>query len=143
MFFRTPKKHLATFSDRLSSLTDLGFQAQQLGGGKTRLTRDGCAVVVEDAGAEVKTGKPGIIAGDEIAVLVHGGYQMFFRTPSGGTKPALAGQLKSLHAFQEDLREGLGQSSLYNQSLGTTCTGHMYDRVEDRDAGVPEKAWQK
>ena len=49
--------------------------------------------------------------GGEIGSLVDGGYQKFFRTPSGKTKPALASELKALHDFEEDLKEGLGQES--------------------------------
>jgi len=68
---------------------------------------------------------------------------MFFRTPSGRELPAQASQLKALHAFDEDLREGLGLTSLYNLSLGTTSDDHMYDRVEDRDAPRRPHPWDK
>ena len=49
---------------------------------------------------------------------------MFWRSPSGRTAPALATHLKALHAFEEDLKEGLGLPSLYNESLGTTSDLH-------------------
>jgi hypothetical protein len=58
---------------------------------------------------------------------------MFFLTPSGEKSAALAEQLRELHEFLEDLREGLGHSSLYNTSLGTTNQKHLYDRVAGRD----------
>jgi len=74
--------------------------------------------------------------GDEIGLLVDGGYQKFFRTPKGRKVPALAEHLKALHAFQEDLKEALGLVSLYNEGLGTTFDQHMYDRVKGRDARV-------
>jgi hypothetical protein len=32
--------------------------------------------------------------------------------------------------------------SLYNESLGTVSTFYMYDRVKDRDRGVPKRAWE-
>lgn len=144
MFFTNKKPKALTFDQRLSNLGEFGFQVQQLGSGKARVSREGCAVIVEDSGGEeVNAGKPGIAVGEEIGVLVHGGYQMFFRTPSGVVRPALAPQLKSLHAFSEDLREGLGITSLYNQSLGSTCTGHMYDRVRHREGGAHHDAWKK
>ncbi|MEP7353943.1 MAG: hypothetical protein ABI824_11990, partial [Acidobacteriota bacterium] len=79
----------------------------------------------------------------EIAHLVHGGYQMFLRTHSGRELPALAPQLKALHAFDEDLREGLGLTSLYNIALGTTSDDHLYDRVEGRDAAPHARPWEK
>ena len=83
------------------------------------------------------------MAGDEIAELVNAGYQMFFGTPSGRQLPALASQLKALHDFDEDLREGLGLTSLYNLSLGTVSGEHLYDRVEDRDEHRRERPWEK
>jgi hypothetical protein len=50
--------------------------------------------------------------------------------------------LKALHEFEEDLREALGQESYYNQSLGTVSTFYLYDRVKDRDGGVPKRVWE-
>lgn len=79
--------------------------------------------------------------GDEIGLLVHGGYQMFFITPSKRRAPALAGQLMALHRFEEDLKEALDLRSLYNEGLGTTCDLHLYDRVEERDEGV-QRPWE-
>ena len=46
---------------------------------------------------------------------------------------------EALHEFDDDLREGLGLTTLYNQALGTTCDDHLYDRVEDRDAGPKDE----
>jgi hypothetical protein len=40
------------------------------------------------------------------------------------------------------LREGLGLTSLYNEALGTVSTQYLYDRVKDRDHGVPKRAWE-
>ena len=81
--------------------------------------------------------------GAEIGYLVDGGYQKFFQTPSGIRKPALAEELIGLHNFEEDLKEALGQESYYNDSLGTVSTFYLYDRVKDRDRGVPRRAWEK
>ena len=80
--------------------------------------------------------------GSEIGSLVDGGYQKFFRTPSGKTKPATAAELKAIHDFEEDLKEALGLESLYNESLGTVSTFYLYDRVKDRDHGVPKRVWE-
>ena len=77
-----------------------------------------------------------------IAQLIDGGFQKFFLAPDGSKKPALASELKGIHAFQEDLREALGLESLYNESLGTVSTQYLYDRVKDRDRGVPKRAWE-
>jgi hypothetical protein len=86
--------------------------------------------------------RAGILIGSEIAPLVDGGYQKFFRTPGGLKKPATAEELVALHNFEEDLKEALGEKSLYNQALGTVSTFYQYDRVEDRDRGVPKRAWE-
>jgi len=86
--------------------------------------------------------RPGLVMGSEIGALTDGGYQKFFLTPGGKRKPALAADLRALHDFEEDLRESLGQISLYNESLGTVSTFYLYDRVKDRDHGVPKRAWE-
>ena len=71
--------------------------------------------------------------GKEIGTLTDGGFQKFFTTPGGKRKPALAEELKEIHNFQEDLREALGLTTLYNESLGTVSNLYLYDRVEGRD----------
>ncbi|BDC52097.1 hypothetical protein F183_A44120 [Bryobacterales bacterium F-183] len=143
MFFRREKPKVTTFEDRLQTLRELGFKTENVGSG-TRVSRDGLAAVVRaGSGEAVEADKGGLLIGDEIGHLTNAGYQMFFRTPKGQMVPARAGQLKALHAFNEDLREALGETSYYNQSLGTTTEAHLYDRVKDRDAGVPVRAWQK
>lgn len=71
-----------------------------------------------------------------------GGFQKFWRVGNARKAPALASQLRALHAFEEDLREALGLESLYNTSLGTTNDLHQYDRVEGRDQGVSVHPWQ-
>lgn len=144
MFFRRDKPQQPTFEDRLANLKQFGFQVTRQSGDSARVTRDGCGAVVESmGGGNVKIGKAGVIVGDEIGELVNLGYQMIIRTPSGVEVPALASHLKKLHEFDEDLREGLGLLSLYNLSLGTTSDEHLYDRVVDRDKGVPARPWQK
>ena len=143
MFFRREKPHEWTFQERLANLKQFGFSAASESGGRARVTRGAYGAVVEDLNAgKVKIGKAGLLQGSEIATLANRGYQMFFRTPSGREFPALAGQLKDLHAFDEDLREGLGLTSLYNLSLGTTTDAHLYDRVEDRDRPPHPKPWE-
>src|SRR5712672_3342554 len=135
MFFRRQKQHIDTFEERLKDLAAHGFTVQPQGGDSARVSKLGCAAILTDS----HIGKAGIVVGDEIGLLVDGGFQKFFLTPSGKRVPALAEHLKALHEFQEDLREGLGLESLYNQSLGTTSDLHLYDRVKDRDAGMPKR----
>lgn len=142
MFFRNQKPHEWTFDERLGNLKQFRFEVQRQGAGAL-VTRDGSGAMIEDlGGGQVKVGKAGVLVGGEIANLVSRGYQMFLRTPSGKEIPALAEQLKKLHAFDEDLREGLGLTSLYNLSLGTTSDDHLYDRVEDRDKPHHPRPWE-
>jgi hypothetical protein len=144
MFFRREKPQEFSFDTRVNGLGALGFTSGRDGQGRTVVTRQGCGARLEDLGeGKVGVGKAGVMVGPEIAHLVHGGYQMILRTAAGKELPALAEHLKALHAFDEDLREGLGHTSLYNLSLGTTCDGHMYDRVQDRDAHAHQKPWEK
>jgi hypothetical protein len=144
MFFRNVTPKVPTFEERIANLKQLGFSSAPESAGRCLIPRDGCGAVIEDlGGGKVAIGKPGIVLGNEIAELVNAGYQMFLRTPSGREAPALASHLKTLHAFDEDLREGLGLTSLYNLSLGTTSDAHMYDRVTDRDQGPHSHPWDK
>jgi hypothetical protein len=64
--------------------------------------------------------------------LVDRGYQKFFKT-SKLEIPATADQLRSLHEFSEELKEAMGATSLYNESLGTTSDVYEYDRVKGRE----------
>jgi len=144
MFFRRERLQPVTFEQHQQSLRQAGFTVETAGGGRIRVTRDGCAVVLEDVpgGPPRVAERAGLDIGGAIGVLVDGGFQKFFQTPDRRRKPALAEELKALHRFQEDLREAVGQISLYNESLGTVSTRYMYDRVEDRDRGVPRRAWE-
>ena len=102
---------------------------------------DGCAAVVRDKGA-LEVDKPGVLIGNEIGVLVDAGYRRSWLTPSGVKAAATAEHLRLLHDFTEDLREALGLISVYNTSLGTVNELHLYDRVKDRDFGVPKRPWE-
>jgi hypothetical protein len=90
----------------------------------------------------VRVGRLGLLVGNEIGVLVDAGYQKYFQTPTRKRIPAQAEHLRALHDCSEDLKESLGLTSLYNESLGSVCGKHLYDRVEDRDHGVPKRPWE-
>lgn len=142
MFFRRPHPHNPTFSERIDSARRAGFEVAAASGA-TRVSRGMCAVDLKESGGTVQALAPaGIIMGNEIGALIDGGYQKFWRTPTGRQRPALAGELKALHNFEEDLKEALGQESYYNDSLGTVSTYYLYDRVKDRDRGVPKRVWE-
>jgi hypothetical protein len=142
MFFRRQAPCNLTFAERLENVRKSGFTAAQTGAGTVRVTRGNCAIDLREEGGEVRGGRAGWLIGGEIGALVDGGYQKFFRTPSGKKVPALADELKALHDFEEDLKEALGQESYYNESLGTVSTYYLYDRVQDRDRGVPKRVWE-
>jgi hypothetical protein len=144
MFFRREKPHEPTFAERIENLKKFGFTAETTDLRQVVVTRDGIGAVLEDRpGQHPRVNRAGLIVNREIGALVNGGYQMFWKTATGRRLPALAEQLKSLHNFEEDLKEGLGLPSLYNQSLGTTSDLHLYDRVEHRDQGDADKPWME
>ena len=143
MFFRREKPKNPTFAERMDDLRKAGFTVSNAPGGASRVSRAPFAVDVKESGASVDIAdRAGVLMGNEIGVLVDGGYQKFFQTPGGRKQPALAEELKGLHDFEEDVKEGLGQESLYNEALGTVSTYYLYDRVQDRDRGVPKRAWE-
>jgi hypothetical protein len=143
MFFRREKPRQIAFSERLEKLRSAGFTVEA-DGSKSRVNRGRCAAVIEDRDPDQPyVNKAGILIGDEIGYAVHGGFQTFIRTPSGKVEPALARDLRALHQFEEDLKEALGLTSLYNEGLGTTFDQHMYDRVVNRDRGGPERPWEQ
>lgn len=143
MFFRRETPHVYSFAERLEALKKLRFAVKSLDAKRAQVSRDGIGAVIEDRGGEhTHVNRAGLLIGDENGMLVNGGYQMFWKTQHGHRVPALATQLKALHAFEEDLKEGLGLPSLYNEGLGTTSDLHLYDRVEHRDRGDADKPWQ-
>ena len=88
---------------------------------------------------------PGYLINGEISKLVDQGYQKVLKT-SKSIYPATADHLKALHEFSEELKEGTGGISLYNEGLGTVSESYMYDRVKDRDLPQterPQRPWQR
>ena len=138
MFFRREKPKQLTFQDYLTKAEKQHFVTEKTIAGHAKVSRGGVAAILEDVpGQHPKVSeRAGLEMGPEIASLVDGGFQKFFQTPSGKKRPAQASELKAVHEFQEDLREALGIPSLYNESLGTVSNLYLYDRVDDRDAGI-------
>jgi hypothetical protein len=145
MFFRRKRPQPTTSEQKLDELVKAGFAVDALGDRRFRVARDAYAAILEkapDGEMQVVT-RGGLVIGDEVGALVDGGFQKFFQAPSGRRKPALASELKGLHDFNEDLREALGIASYYNESLGTVSAMYLYDRLKDRDAGVPKRIWEE
>lgn len=133
MFFRREKPRELKFNDYVDRLKAAGFNVRSESG-KAHASKLGCTITLEDSGGpHPKVGKAGVLIGSDTGHLVNGGFQMFIETPSGRRIPALSTHLNSLHAFQEDFKEALGLTSLYNTSLGTVSDRHRYDRVAGRD----------
>ena len=131
MFFRREKSRTSTFDEKLKMLELAGFTVQRAA--STAVVRDGCAAVIEDSGGgSARIARAGWLLAREIAELVDLGYQKVWETSNGLREPATADQLETLHRFLEDLREPLGLTSLYNESLGTVNDNHRYDRVSGR-----------
>jgi hypothetical protein len=143
MFFRRERPKVKTFPERMEGLRKAGFSVNSGPGGAERASRGDFAIDLAEQNGMVRAGgRAGILLHGQIAHLVDGGYQKFFRTPDGTQKPALAAELRGLHDFEEDLKEALGEDSYYNESLGTVSTYYLYDRVQDRDRGVPKRVWE-
>lgn len=144
MFFRREKPKTLSFTDRINVLKQVGFGTETLSDGRVRISKHGVAAIVGDEGkGQPEIERAGVIIGGQIAILVAGGYQEFLELPNGRRFPATAEQLKQLHEFEEDVKAALGLTDLYNTSLGTTSTKHMYDRVYKRDTGQQPKPWEK
>jgi hypothetical protein len=135
MLFHRQHRSEPTFEDRIRQAVANGFAPERLPSGSVRFHRGACAVLVgRAANGDPQIETAGILVDGELAELVDRGYQKFFETPTGRRLPALAGQLKALHAFEEDLRKALGVESWYNESLGTVNQSHRYDRLLGREA---------
>jgi hypothetical protein len=125
MFFRRPRPHIPSFSERVDRLKKAGFNAENLPDGRVRIAKHGIAAIIDDKAIE----KAGVLVDGEIGVLLNRGYQVFLETPSGRRFPAMADQLKALHEFEDDVKEALDLVNLYNTSLGTTSRKHNYDQL--------------
>lgn len=138
-----------SFEDVVTWFRDHGFDVTEAPGaaGRVFLKKYQVSAAVEraaDGGAKIFA-YPGYLINGEISKLVDQGYQKVLKT-SKSTYPATADHLKALHEFAEELKEGLGGVSLYNESLGTVSESYMYDRVRDRDlpeSERPKRPWQR
>jgi hypothetical protein len=141
------KQKPRTYEEALSWLRDNGFDILEAPGTQNRvfLKKYGCSAAIEKSEDGVRLfAKPGYLIGGEISRLIDKGYQKFLKTTKTEV-PATADHLQALHKFSEELREGMGQVSLYNESLGTVSDRYVYDRVQDRDLPEPQRpqrAWE-
>ncbi len=136
------------YEDALSWLRDHGFDLIEAPGtpGRVFLKKYNCSAAIQKNGDDsVKIfAYPGYLIGSEISKLVNRGYQQFLKTAKTEV-PATADHLTALQQFTEELKEGLGLPSLYNESLGTVSESYQYDRIENRDkppAERPKRPWE-
>ena len=137
-----------SYADAVSWFRDHGFDILEAPATSNRifLKKYNVSAAVEQApdGSAKIFAYPGNLVGGEISKLVDKGYQKFLKT-SKLEIPATADHLKALHDFSEELKEGIGATSLYNESLGTVSESYHYDRVKDRDKAEtdrPKRPWQ-
>src|SRR5271168_1909663 len=137
-----------TYEDAVNWLREHGFDLIEAPGAQTRvfLKKYNCSAAIQktdDGGVKIFA-YPGYMIGSEISKLVNRGYQQFLKT-SKTEVPASADHLKALQSFTEELKEGLGLPSLYNESLGTVSESYHYDRIQDNDKAPvnrPKRPWE-
>jgi hypothetical protein len=133
MFFRRKIRHVPGWQERLDAARQAGFSVRILADGRAEISRNACVAVLRDVpGSTPRMESLGLLDRSEILTLVDSGYMKTFQGPGYIPRPALAGDLRLLHAFAEDLGQPLEIPSLYNESLGTVCGRHDYDRLSGR-----------
>jgi hypothetical protein len=150
------KVHFLNFDEVMASLRSLSFDVEGVPGVANQILvrKYGAGAVLAQAPlpAEKKVPhiavtwkeRPGFLVGGEVATLLDRGFQKFWKS-SRVEVPATAESLQAVHRFAEELREVIGEPSLYNESLGTTSDSYLYDRVKGRDLPVAERpvpAWK-
>jgi hypothetical protein len=148
------KVHYLSFDEVQSSLRTLGFDVQTVSGVANQILvrKYGAGAILIQTPVDKKIPesavkwreRPGHVVAGEVATLLDKGYQKFWKS-SRLEVPATAESLQGVHRFAEELREVIGDPSLYNESLGTTSDSYMYDRVKGRDLPLAERpvpAWK-
>ena len=149
------KVHFLSFDQVLTTLRTLGFDVQQAPGvaNQIQVRKYGAGAILAQAAAGDNklphvdvtwVHRPGFLVGGEVATLLDRGHQKFWKS-SRLEVPATADSLQAVHRFAEELRQVVGEPSLYNESLGTTSDSYLYDRVKGRDlplAQRPVPAWE-
>jgi hypothetical protein len=152
------KVEFLSFGEILTALRTLAFDVQEVPGvaNQVLVRKYGAGAVLmraTDFEGRKKTvpesavrwrERPGFMVAGEVATLLDKGFQKFWKSTKLEV-PATAASLQAVHRFAEEVREVVGEPSLYNESLGTTSDSYMYDRVKGRDlplAKRPVPAWK-
>ena len=144
----TKKIKTKSYDDAVSWFRAHEFDVLEAPGTSNRvfLKKHHCSAAIErsDGGGVKVFAYPGYLLNGEISKLVDHGYQKVLKTTKA-EYPATADHLKALHQFTEELKEGIGAISLYNEGLGTVSESYMYDRMRGRDLPEeqrPQRPWQ-
>jgi hypothetical protein len=146
------KVHFLNFEQVLATLRSSGFDVEAVPGvaNQVLVRKYGAAAILARAGEPSGVDKklphtavwwrerPGYLLGGEVATLLDRGFQKFWKTRRLEV-PAIAESLQAVHRFAEELREVIGEPSLYNESLGTTSDSYHYDRVKGRELPLAER----
>ena len=131
-----------TYEDAVAWLKDHGFDILEAPGIQNRvfIKKNNCSAAIEataDGGVKIFA-YPGFLIGGEIAKLINKGYQQFLKTTKTRSRlrPITSRRFTS---SPEELKEALGATSLYNESLGTVSEEYNYDRVKDRTEPTPDR----
>jgi hypothetical protein len=138
------KVHFLSFDEVLSALRTQVFDVQPVSGVANQILvrKYGAGAILSQAGPPDKktphiaigwVERPGFMVAGTVATLLDRGYQKFWKSPKLEL-PATADSLQAVHRFAEELREVVGEPSLYNESLGTTSDSYLYDRVKGRES---------
>lgn len=145
-----PKKlKTKSYEEALDWFRGNGFEVLEAPGtgGRVFLKKYKASAAIEratDGGVKIFA-YPGCLVGGEIAKLVDQGNQKLLKTTKTQIA-ATADHLSALHQFAEELKEGTGGISLYNESLGTVSAQYHYDRLPERDLPEGKRArrpWEK
>jgi hypothetical protein len=138
-----------SFDDAVTWFRNHGFDVMDAPGthGRIFLKKYNASAAIERGpdGAVKIFAYPGYLVGGEISKLVDKGYMKTLKTTKTEIA-ATADHLTALHQFAEELKEGSGGISLYNESLGTVSDEYKYDRIRHRDlpeSDRPRRPWQK
>lgn len=143
------KAKVKNFDEAVSWFREHGFDVTEPAGtsGRVFLRKYNASAAIEraeDGGVKIFA-FPGYVVAGEISKLVDHGNQKVLKTTKTEIA-ATADHLTALHQFAEELKEGTGGISLYNESLGTVSAEYNYDRVRGRnlpESERTERPWQK
>jgi hypothetical protein len=127
-------KEQPTGADIQKAFTDAGFEiVSGQSPGSFGVKKANCVRYMEvtQQGNVTLVGPPYFIVRGLNCDLEDRGYQKFWYH-QGKRFPIQKTDLRTIHRFDEEVREILHLRSFYNESLGSTCARTVYDRLEGR-----------